>query len=64
MTFLFSILAKCDCDESRTGKLAPVSPKGPKKLWTKYIFVYIDEEFLINGIQPKFLSLLLNFVEA
>ena len=23
------------------------------------IFVYIDEEFAINGIQPKFLSLLL-----
>ena len=28
-------------------------------LWHKQIFVYIDEEFAINGIQPKFLSLLL-----
>ena len=28
-------------------------------LWRKQIFVYIDEEFAINRIQPKFLSLLL-----
>ena len=28
-------------------------------LWRKQIFVYIDEEFAINGIHPKFLSLLL-----
>ena len=28
-------------------------------MWRKQIFVYIDEEFAINGIQPKFLSLLL-----
>ena len=28
-------------------------------LWHIQIFVYIDEEFAINGIQPKFLSLLL-----
>ena len=30
-----------------------------RSLWHKQIFVYIDEEFAINGIQPKFLSLLL-----
>ena len=30
-----------------------------QSLWRKQIFVYIDEEFAINGIQPKFLSLLL-----
>ena len=52
------MLAKCDCDESCTGKLAPISPKGPY-LWCKQIFGFIDEEFAINGIQPKFLSLLL-----
>ena len=28
-------------------------------LWQKQIFVYIDEEFAINLIRPKFLSLLL-----
>ena len=28
--FLFSRLAKCGRDESCTGKLAPISPKGPK----------------------------------
>ena len=28
-------------------------------LWRKQIFVYIDEEFAINRIRPKFLSLLL-----
>ena len=28
-------------------------------LWRKQIFVYIDEDFAINGIHPKFLSLLL-----
>ena len=28
--FLFLILAKCDGDESCTGKLAPISPKGLK----------------------------------
>ena len=28
-------------------------------LWRKQIFVYIDEDFAINGIRPKFLSLLL-----
>ena len=28
--FLFSMLAKRDRDESCTGKLAPISPKGPK----------------------------------
>ena len=26
-------------------------------LWRRQIFVYIDEEFAINRIQPKFLSL-------
>ena len=51
---LFSMLAKCDC----TGKLAPISPN-VRSLWRKQIFVYIDKEFAINGIQPKFLSLLL-----
>ena len=30
-----------------------------QSLWRKYIVVYIDEEFAINGIKPKFLSLLL-----
>ena len=30
ITFLFSMLAKCDRDESCTGKLAPIFPKGPK----------------------------------
>ena len=30
-----------------------------RSLWRKHIFVYKDEEFAINGIQPKFLSLLL-----
>ena len=40
------MLSKCDRDESCTGKLALISPKGPK-------FVYIDEEFGINGIQPR-----------
>ena len=28
-------------------------------LWRKQIFVFIDEDFAINGIRPKFLSLLL-----
>ena len=56
--FLFSMLAKCDRGESCTGKLAPISPKGPK-LVAKTEFVYIDEGFAINGFQPKFLSLLL-----
>ena len=28
-------------------------------LWRKQIFVYIDEDFAINGISPRFLSLLL-----
>ena len=28
-------------------------------LWHKQIIVYIDEDFAINGIRPKFLSLLL-----
>ena len=28
-------------------------------LWRKQIFVYIDEDFAINEIRPKFLSLLL-----
>ena len=33
--------------------------KKVRLLWRKQIFVYIDEEFAINGIQPKFVSLLL-----
>ena len=33
--------------------------KKVRSLWRKQIFVYIDEEFAINGIQAKFLSLLL-----
>ena len=57
--FLFSMLAKCDLDESCTGKLAPISPKGPKFV-AQTDFLYIDEEFAIYGIQPKFLSLLLS----
>ena len=28
-------------------------------LWRKQIFVYIDEDFAINLIRPKFLSLLM-----
>ena len=28
-------------------------------LWRKQIFVYIDEDFAINCIRPKFLSLLM-----
>ena len=28
-------------------------------LWHKQIFVYIDEDFAINWIRPKFLSLLM-----
>ena len=28
-------------------------------LWRKQIFVYIDEDFAINLIRPKYLSLLL-----
>ena len=28
-------------------------------LWRKQIFVYIDEDFAINGLRSKFLSLLL-----
>ena len=28
-------------------------------LWRKQVFVYIDEDFAINGIRPKFLSLLM-----
>ena len=28
-------------------------------LWCKQIFVYIDEDFAINWIRPKFLSLLM-----
>ena len=27
-------------------------------LWRKQIFVYIDEDFAVNRIRPKFLSLL------
>ena len=30
-----------------------------RRLWCKQIFVYINEEFAINRIQPKFLSFLL-----
>ena len=30
-----------------------------RSLWRKQIFVYIDEEFAINGIEPTFLSFLL-----
>ena len=37
---------------------ANFSKKVPS-LWRKQIFVYIDEEFAINRIHPKFLSLLL-----
>ena len=30
-----------------------------QSLWRKQIFVYIGDKFAINGISPKFLSLLL-----
>ena len=55
---IFSILAKCDRDENCTGILERISLKGPK-FGVQWIFVYIDEEFAINGIHPKFLSLLM-----
>ena len=38
--------------------MTPISTKN-QNLWHKQMFVYIDEESAINGIQPKFLSLLL-----
>ena len=44
-------------DESCTGKLASISPKSPK--FVAHLFVYIYEGYAINGIQAKFLSLLL-----
>ena len=37
-------------------KCAPISPKSLKFV-AQTNFVYIDEEFAINGIQPKVLSL-------
>ena len=43
------MLAKCDRNESCTGKFAPILQK-VHSLWCKQIFVYIDEEFAINGI--------------
>ena len=52
------MLAKCDRDETCTGKLAPISPKSPKFV-AQTDFCVLGEEFAINGIQPKFLSLLL-----
>ena len=52
------MLAKCDREESCRGKLAPIFQR-VRSLWCKQIFVYIDEEFVINSIKPKFLSLLL-----
>ena len=55
---IFSILAKCDRDENCTGILERISLKGPK-FGVQWIFVYIDKEFAINGIHPKFLSLLM-----
>ena len=54
------MLAKCDRGESCTGKLAPISQKGPKFVaQTDFCVHRTDEEFVINGIQPKFLSPLL-----
>ena len=47
ITFLFSILAKYDRDEGCTGKLAPISPKGPKFV-VQTDFLYIDEKLAIN----------------
>ena len=55
---LYSRLAKCDRNESCKGKSAPISPKGPMFVVLSD-FVYTDERFAINGIQPKILSLLL-----
>ena len=43
------MLAKCDRYERCAGKLAPISPKGPQFV-AQTDFVYIDEEFAINGI--------------
>ena len=53
--------AKCGRDESCTGKLRPISPKGPKFVAQTDFCVHtgVDEEFVINGIQPKYLTLLL-----
>ena len=31
-------------------------------LWCKEIFVYIDEDFAINWMRPKFLSLLMTCI--
>ena len=31
-------------------------------LWRKQIFVYIDEDFAINCIRPKFLSILMTVI--
>ena len=56
--FLFSMLAKCDRDESCTGKLAPISPKGPKfvaqtdfcvhrwRIWDKLNLAKISKSFI------------------
>ena len=51
------MFAKCDRDESCTGKLAPFFFKRSEVCGVNRFFVYIDEEFAINGIQPKFLIL-------
>ena len=40
-------------------KISANFSKKVQSLWRKQIFVYIDEEFAIKEIQPKFLSLLL-----
>ena len=53
--FLFSMLAKCDCGEVVQRQFL----KKVRSLWRKQIFVHIDEEFAINGIQPKLPCLLL-----
>ena len=50
--FLSSVLAKCVRDENCRGDFPPTSPHDLKP-----IFVFIDEDFEINQIRPKFLSL-------
>ena len=46
--FIFSILAKCVCDESCRGDLVPDSPKGPKLVGQTDFFLHIDENFAID----------------
>ena len=55
--FIFNY-RNCIHDENCTEKTRLFLQK-VGSLWRKQISVYIDEEFAINMVQPKFLSLLL-----